>query len=430
VIGETGPPFGVPDGRFSSFGNVTFAIYKRSERAWRPSCVRSVELFAGCGGLALGVAQAGFEHALVVERDADAATTLTANKKRGVEHFVNWPIEKADVRDLDYSKYGQVDLLAGGPPCQPFSIGGKRGGAGDPRNMWGETIRAVRELRPRAFLFENVAGLLWTAFSEYMDFIDLHLRWPEFTDGKNWREKRTMLRRHSWTSKPTYLVMYKSINAADYGVPQKRHRAIIMGVRTDVATSLRFPRPTHSRDALVWAQRKTKTYWERHCIERPPTISTPDKFLLKKLELERRKPRTLPWVTVRDAIADLPKALRRNDVDPNHVFHPGARAYPPRHTGSPWDEPAKALKAGNHGVPGGENIVALGRKNVRYFTLREMARLQGFPDDFVIDGTWMEPIRQLGNAVPVRIGFVFASAIRRVLEQADESAQAQRGRAA
>jgi DNA (cytosine-5)-methyltransferase 1 len=96
---------------------------------------------------------------------------------------------------------------------------------------------------------------------------------------------------------------------------------------------------------------------------------------------------------------------------PNHLLHPGARVYT-GHTGSSWDEPAKALKAGAHGVPGGENIVVSGDGRVRYFTIREMARLQGMPDKFEIDETWQTSIKQLGNAVPVEVGYVFGKAIR------------------
>jgi DNA (cytosine-5)-methyltransferase 1 len=95
-------------------------------------------------------------------------------------------------------------------------------------------------------------------------------------------------------------------------------------------------------------------------------------------------------------------------------LHPGARIYD-KHTGSVWDQPAKALKAGDHGVPGGENILAPGDGSVRYFTLREMARLQGLPDTFRVGGGWAAPIRQLGNAVPVQIGCAFGKKIARMI---------------
>ncbi|WP_437974888.1 DNA cytosine methyltransferase [Sorangium sp. So ce295] len=110
----------------------------------------------------------------------------------------------------------------------------------------------------------------------------------------------------------------------------------------------------------------------------------------------------LPWLTVRDALLGLP-AIAEGDVDkddPNHFLNPGARTYA-RHTGSPLDEPAKTVKAGSHGVPGGESTVALDDERTRHFSVRECARLQTFPDDWVFEGTWSRAMRQVGNAVPV-----------------------------
>jgi DNA (cytosine-5)-methyltransferase 1 len=124
----------------------------------------------------------------------------------------------------------------------------------------------------------------------------------------------------------------------------------------------------------------------------------------------------MPWATVRDAVSDLPDPEQnpRNGV-PNHVFNSGARSYP-GHTGSPLDQPAKTLKAGDHGVPGGENMLCRPDGSVRYFTVREAARLQTFPDDFVFQGSWSESMRQLGNAVPVRLGEVVAESVAQTLE--------------
>jgi DNA (cytosine-5)-methyltransferase 1 len=117
------------------------------------------------------------------------------------------------------------------------------------------------------------------------------------------------------------------------------------------------------------------------------------------------------WLTVRDAISDLPDPERRpNSGVPNHVFNPGARSYA-GHTGSPLDEPAKTLKAGDHGVPGGENMLLRPDGSIRYFTVREAARLQTFPDDYVFRGVWSEAMRQLGNAVPVRLAEVIARSV-------------------
>lgn len=383
--------------------------------------MRSVELFAGCGGLAFGIAEAGFEHLMVIENDVQASATLASNKARGVRNFAGWPLVSRDVRTIDYASLTEsVDLVAGGPPCQPFSIGGKHKGPTDRRNLWPEAMRAVRELRPNAFLFENVRGLLRPAFARYLEYVRLQLTWPEMAaPGRGWRDQAENLRRVELEGvPPTYRVVIQGVNAADYGAPQKRHRAIVLGVRADVAVDLAFPAPTHSREALLWSQRIAGDYWERHGIARGsrPTISESDRYILKRLCEADEAPPELPWTTVRDAIGDLPRPTSKTSPIVNHVLHTGARVYP-RHTGSSWDEPAKALKAGDHGVPGGENVLVGRSGAVRYFTIREMARLQGFPDQFEIGGTWKAPVRQLGNAVPVDVGRVFAGELRRLMER-------------
>jgi DNA (cytosine-5)-methyltransferase 1 len=384
----------------------------------------SVELFAGCGGLAYGLAEAGFEHVMVVEKDAHASATLQKNKDAHVPHYVNWDIKPVDVKDVDYSALQDVDLVAGGPPCQPFSIGGKHKGPGDRRNMWDEAIRAVRELQPKAFLFENVRGLLRPNFKDYLSFLQLQLTWPGTQDiDVGWQAQFRRLKTEEKSAREAdYRVVIHGINAADYGAPQKRHRAIILGVRADVAADVTFPKSTHSREALVWSQRVVDDYWERHGISRNarPAVSESDGAILKRLREIGEPPKEKPWSTVRDAFTGLPEPVistRRRlgvDVPTHHQLHPGARTYR-RHTGSTWDEPAKALKAGDHGVPGGENILVGRRGKVRYFTIREMARLQGLPDEFDIDGTWKNPIKQLGNAVPVQVGRTFGDALWRVI---------------
>ncbi len=193
-----------------------------------------------------------------------------------------------------------------------------------------------------------------------------------------------------------YKVVAQGINAADYGAPQKRHRAVIMGISSKLGEDWEFPPPTHSQEALVWSKHIDRDYWERHGMRR---IATPSSDLearissrLKRLDT---KPKGRPWVTVRDAIGDLPLPNKRETIS-GHWQHPGARSYP-HHTGSSLDEPAKALKAGDHGVPGGENMLAFKNGEVRYFTVREMARLQGLPDDFWISGSWKAATRKCGS---------------------------------
>jgi len=379
--------------------------------------LRSVELFAGCGGLALGIAQAGFKHVLVVENDPRACATISANKIRKVRHFADWDIAPADAREINFSVWsGKVDLVSGGPPCQPFSIGGKHKGPSDSRNMWPEALRAVEEISPKAFVFENVRGLLRPAFAEYLEYLRLQLSWPGVHGLKeHWTTRLRGLRRLERSGAlPEYRVVVQGVNAADYGAGQKRHRAIFMGIRSDISDGVVFPKPTHSMDALVWDQRISGDYWTRHGITRRQPLDNSEvaKRTFLKLRGEGVPPREAPWKTVRDTIGDLPRPFPKSESVVNHRLHPGARVYV-GHTGSSWDEPAKALKAGAHGVPGGENILVSGDGRVRYFTVREMARLQGMPDAFAIEETWQSSIKQLGNAVPVEIGRVFGKSIRK-----------------
>lgn len=372
--------------------------------------MKSIELFSGAGGLALGLEQAGFETVALFEKNEDACAALLHNRPA-------WNIIQGDVRDVDFANYGPVDLVAGGPPCQPFSMGGKAKGYQDHRDMFPQAVRAVRELRPKAFIFENVRGLLREAFSAYVEFIRLQLTYPEFPVSANvdWENNLRRLQRHH-TSKAgdgglKYKVTINLADAADYGVPQRRHRVFFVGFRHDIDAGWSFPRPTHSQDELLREQYVTGAYWKRHTLS-GLVFPTPQR-LLQRVETLRSgdllEP-TCPWRTVRDALRDLPDP-RKNTLVPNHKSQPGARAYP-GHTGSPLDEPSKALKAGDHGVPGGENMLRDLNGHVRYFTIRESARIQTFPDNYVFPGSWTESMRQLGNAVPVELARVVAASVR------------------
>lgn len=369
--------------------------------------MRSVELFAGAGGLAMGVASAGFTHAAVVERDRYCCDTIRHSQSLGVSPIVDWPLVEADVRGVDYSMVrGDVDLLAGGPPCQPFSLGGKHKGHQDERNMFPEVVRAVRELRPRAIMVENVKGLLRKSFAGYFEYIMLQLTYPEIArrEDEHWDEHLSRLERHHTGRKYdglSYNVVYRLLNAGDYGVPQRRERVFIVGFRSDMDASWSFPEPTHSRDALLYDQCVTGRYWERHGIAKHDAPNTGGSAAVRTGQLQLAMG-VDPWKTVRDAIAGLPCPVPTGEASSiaNHHLNPGARAYQ-GHTGSPLDEPAKTLKAGDHGVPGGENMLMYPDGTVRYFTVRESARIQSFPDDCVFHGSWTEAMRQLGNAVPV-----------------------------
>ena len=380
-----------------------------------------IELYAGAGGLAMGVSLAGFKPLAVVERDKWACDTIRENQQLGYPLVKDWPLHQCDVRSFDWSLIvDSVDLIAGGPPCQPFSMGGKHLAHDDGRDMFPATVDIVRRLRPQAFLFENVKGLTRSTFANYYQYILLQFEFPEvvcrrkegwFDHFLRLQKERASGRLHGQAL--TYNVVPTLVNAADYGVSQKRERVFIVGFRSDLGIEWSFPRETHSLDALLIEQWITGEYWERHGIGRRARGPLPAQIESRVQKLRSRLIPTdeLPWRTVRDAFMGLPdpeSGVAKESLD--HVFQPGARAYA-GHTGSLLDQPSKTLKAGDHGVPGGENMVIKDSGEVRYFTVRESARLQTFPDGFRFHGSWTETMRQLGNAVPVALAQRIAASV-------------------
>lgn len=400
--------------------------------------MRSLELFTGAGGLALGIHRAQFQHVAVVEHNASACDTLRLNVARHPTTGVAWPIIQADVTQFDYSPYrarphqSSIDLLAGGAPCQPFSLGGKHAGQNDRRNMFPEVVRAVRELRPRAVLLENVRGLLRADFRPYFEYLLDQLRFPfelplahEGWEAHAERLARLRLRPNSVAEDERYDVSFRLYDMADFGIPQQRHRVFIVAFNSSLGMRWAFPEPTHSQAALLYAQYVDGAYWDQHGLLPPPV---PDKLRATIARLRSySKPIEEPWRTVRDALRShkpLPEPIdyQEHPCFNGHAGIPGARSYS-GHTGSPWDWPAKAIKAGDHGNPGGENMLRRDDGTVRYFTVRELARLQTFPDTWHFNATWTESRRQIGNAVPVEIAELLARLIHTKL-QGSNSAQA------
>jgi DNA (cytosine-5)-methyltransferase 1 len=370
--------------------------------------VQSIELFAGAGGLGLGSNLAGAIPQMIVERDRWCCATLRRNAAG------QWPQPtEGDIRDVDFRNFEEkIDLITGGPPCQPFSLGGKHKAHADHRDMWSEAVRAVRETKPRAFVFENVKGLTRSSFSAYFSYITLQLTYPDMTRAASelWPDHLARLEQHHSSGRRTGLqyqvIPPRVLNAADYGVPQKRERVFFIGFRNDICANWAFPKATHSLEALHHDQSERGAYWDIHRLSR--LNRTP-----VRLVRDEASAALTPWRTIRDALADLPDPERNPTAAAqflNHKFQPGARAYP-GHTGSPIDLPAKALKAGVHGVPGGENMMVRDDGSLRYFTVRESARLQTFPDHFGIEGSWSEAMRQLGNAVPVDLARVVTASV-------------------
>jgi DNA (cytosine-5)-methyltransferase 1 len=364
-----------------------------------PAPLIDIELFAGAGGLAIGLAAAGFPPSQLYEIDPHSCSTLDKNRQLG---GLSGSIHERDVSTVDWCPFaGRVRLVAAGVPCQPFSHGGKRNGHRDDRDLFPELIRAVRVTRPEAVIVENVAGLLRTHLKPYFEYILQHLECPSMVEGRDskWRNILAKLRKHRYSIgfEPEYVVQWRLVDAADYGVPQNRRRVVIVATRSDRPVYA-FPTKTHSKQSLLRAQ-AMGTYWAERGLKRPraSVVGIPDDDGLR------------PWRTVRDALSGLPSPGRGIICDiPNHQFIPGARAYD-GHSGSRLDWPSKAIKAGVHGVPGGENTLIDERKRFRYYTFREAARVQTFPDSHVFVGTRLRITRQIGNAVPCELARVLAS---------------------
>lgn len=389
--------------------------------------LRSIELFTGAGGLALGTHLAGFHHEALFEWDADACATLRENRAAAtVKGIRRWgEIVEGDVRTIsDFATFRNLDLVAGGAPCQPFSIGGKHRGMNDGRNMIPEFVRAVRQAAPRAFILENVRGLRRKAFEAYFAYVLLELQHPEVTmrPGESWEDHHRRLQDVHTAGNFDglhYNVVFDVLNAANFGVAQTRERLFVVGFRSDTNIEWHFPNPTHSAQALHVDQYVTGEYWERHGMKPPKSLAG---TRLRRLFSDTST--LLPWRTIRDVIADLPSPRAdRDTIDgvTNHRLQLGARSYP-GHTGSPIDLPSKTLKAGDHGVPGGENTVVFSNGKFRYLTVREAARVQSFPDAWIFKGAWSEVMRQLGNAVPKDLAQVVAQSVANTLRRNDATA--------
>lgn len=433
-----------------------------------------MELFAGGGGLAMAVHRAGFRPLLFNEFAEHACGTLTGN--------VAWrvpvgevpplpgpgdavPLVAGDVRNLDMTYLnGKVDVLAGGPPCQPFSLGGVARGDEDRRNMFPQMFRAVREIQPKAIICENVQGLTRPSFKPYFDYIrrELSLPFERRQEDTAWQEHdQVLMKRLNSETVPAderYRVVPVKVNAADYGVPQIRHRILLIAFRADLGVDIdafkKAVKTTHfSKDALYRSLRDDD-YWDRHAAVSP----VPD-YVVRRVRAQLPKDikddDCKPWRTLRDAIQGFgagwesdphgtlipqlpplpPVPLDQLDGKTeqggvrHHIGWPGARVYD-GHTPNELDRPAKTVKAGVHGVPGGESVLMLDdrvpdpsadegwRYLHRYMTVRETARVMTFPDHWTLAGPRGEQMRQLGNAVPVTLGEFFAQAVANSLAAA------------
>ncbi len=307
----------------------------------------SVEICAGAGGQALGLAMAGFAHEVLVEYEEDYCTVLTRNRPE-------WNTICADVHNFSGKKYyGEIDLLAGGVPCPPFSVAGKQLGKDDERDLFPEATRLLNEIKPRALMLENVRGFLDPIFIDYREHILEEIR----SSGYN--------------------VHMKLLQACDYGVPQLRPRVIIVGIRNDIPDTFQFP------------------------AEHPELTKTVGETLFDLMKANGWKG-AISW------------AKRANSIAPTIVGgskkHGGPDLGPVR-ARKAW----AALSVDGSGVA--NEAPEVNFEGLPKLTPRMIARIQGFPDEWTFGNKKTAACRMIGNALPPPVATAVGKEIRRVLEQ-------------
>ena len=357
-----------------------------------------ISLFSGGGGLDLGLEIAGFATLAAVEIESHACATLRENQGKPIGSADGYGfLESATIIERDVRRVpgagllrtaglpkGGSSLLAGGPPCVTFSVAGKREGLmAETGMLFEEYVRILRVTRPTALLFENVKGILTAADEE-------GIRGGAF------------VRIYDALEAEGYALTWRVVNAADYGVPQQRERLIIMGRRGQKAFD--FPERTH------------------YDPERP----------------SRRGEEAHPWQTVADAIEDLPAAAEPGEapVVANHVARRHSPSVAQSFAETPrgkrnnsykrdrlrWDRPAKVIRAQGKPKPDGSgqknsSHQAIHPDEPRQLTVRECARIQTFPDWYLLPNTFVNGYRILGDAVPVELGRALGESILAQLEQ-------------
>lgn len=334
-----------------------------------PKGFRCLELFAGAGGLALGLEQAGFETVGLIEIDKDAAATLRKNRPKW--HVICEDIAKISCLDLeDYFsiKKGELDLLSGGAPCQSFSYAGKRLGLEDARGtLFYHYAKFLEQLQPKMFLFENVRGLL------------------THDHGKTYQIITDIFESEG------YVLSKKVMNAWDYGVAQKRERLITVGIRKDLSdrVSFAFPEPHEYKPVLRDVLKDV-----------PESVGTP--YGEKKKKLFELVPPGGYW---RDIDPDLAKEYMKSCWNME-----GGRTGILRRLS--LDEPSLTVLTS----PSQKQTERCHPLEARPFTVRENARCQSFPDDWSFSGKIGSQYKQVGNAVPVNLAYEIACQIKKGLE--------------
>ncbi len=338
-----------------------------SVRPLRP--YTSVELFAGAGGLALGMEKAGFSHVLLNEIDHDACQTLCRNRP-------GWKVVEQDVKTLSFGQLaGKVDFLSGGFPCQAFSYAGKQGGFNDTRGtLFFELARAVKEIRPKVFMGENVKGL------------------SAHDEGRTLGTIRNTIRELGYT-----LVEPRILKAILYQVPQKRERLFLIAIRNDLAGKVDFkwPAPYHR----VMTLRDAFFKGELYDTDVPP--SEGQRYPAKKQKVMELVPMGGYW---RDLPCDVQKAYMGGSF-----WLEGGKTGMARRLS--LDEPSLTLTC----APAQKQTERCHPTETRPLTVREYARIQTFPDDWEFAGSLNSQYKQIGNAVPVNLAYAIGRSLVRLL---------------
>lgn len=310
-----------------------------------------IELFAGAGGLALGFEEGGFYSELLVEKDKYACETLRINRPK-------WKVLCEGVENLDWKNY-KADIVTGGFPCQAFSHAGKRLGFEDTRGtLFFEFARCVKEVHPKVFVGENVAGLV------------------THDNGKTLKTMISVLESFG------YNVQYKILDAVNYGVPQKRRRIFIVGTLPGI--NFVYPEPSNRMVTLREALKNV-----------PKSIGA--KYSESRAKILALVPPGGSWV-------DLPLELQKKHLGKSFSSGGGKRGMARRIS---WDEPSLTLTTS----PAQKQTERCHPEETRPFTVKEYARIQTFPDDWVFVGGMGAQYKQIGNAVPVRLAKAVALSV-------------------
>lgn len=307
------------------------------------SKVTAIELFAGAGGLALGLELAGIHTVEHIEIDKTCCETLRKNRP-------NWKVTNQDISCVDFSKYkGKIDIVTGGFPCQAFSYAGKKLGFDDIRGtLFYEFARCVKEVQPTIFLAENVRGLI------------------------SHDEGRTLATIIDVLSGLGYTVKYEVLNAAFYGVGQKRERIVIIGTKKGI--HFEYPKKNPKMTTL------------KEALKGCPASEGQSYSTRKKAVLDLVPPGG-SWV-------DLPPDIQKEYLGKSYFSGGGKRGMARRIS---WNEPCLTLTCS----PSQKQTERCHPDETRPFTVREYARIQSFPDDWEFCGSIGEQYKQIGNAVPV-----------------------------